>query len=419
MKRYIEKRVIIDFTSLTIKYFESFSKIVPTLKFVDKNWEVAKTLSNSYVWGAIYIADVTMRVCKKLKIDNKNWLLFKASQYEKLSNERKDDLVSLSFIEKAMSIYRRLEDENNTNRLQKRYQNLRTKFKLSEIYQEIPQCESQRIRELIKREIREKEEEEIIKTLLLTPMISPLKEIQKWAEDSFKETMLHNLLPVSIYDNFGNTVAKYITKEERKNFSFLKTYELHLQIAKQTIVQYFIEAFQADKISATGIINLLHKTWIGKDTIRFSNGREYQISYIKQLEPGINSFFRELNKWKSNTDYSPDFVCATDSLVLKAEYLLREFYYLIGIATFRPNPRNPEIIMEKTLDIILDDLNGKISADDLFFIKFILTDKAGYNLRNRIAHGLMDNIDYSLEYPILSILIILKISNYQFASKNN
>lgn len=60
----------------------------------------------------------------------------------------------------------------------------------------MPQDETQRIMELIKKEVKEKSEEEIVKTLLLTPMTRPLDDIIKWSEDSFKETMLQNMLPV-------------------------------------------------------------------------------------------------------------------------------------------------------------------------------------------------------------------------------
>ena len=296
---------------------------------------------------------------------------------------------------------------------------MRTEFHLGEVRQEMPQDETQRIMELIKKEVKEKSEEEIVKTLLLTPMIRPLDDIKKWSEDSFKETMLQNMLPVSIQDKFGNTAAQYITDEERAKFSLLRTYEFHMQIASQTIIQYFVEALRADKISANSIISLLNQTWMGEDVSRRSNGRDINFSYIKLIESGINSFFDELLKWKADSNYLPNFVSSTDSLVLKAEYFLREFCYFLGIATFRPNPKQQGIIMEKTLDNLLDDLEGKISDNDHFFIKFILTEKAGYNLRNRIAHGLMDNVDYGLEYPILSILIILKLSNYQFTTAKN
>lgn len=412
-------RTIIDFTDFAVKYFKDFKEVVEINKFIDKNWEAAKVLTDSYVWGAIYIADISMKLCRKLGTDMKDWLYFKAVQYEKLSKERKDNLVSVSFVEKAMSLYKSLKDENNLLRLQKEYQLLRTEFKLGEVRQEMPQDETQRIIELIKQEVKEKSEEEIVKTLLLTPMLRPLEDLKKWSEDSFKETMLQNMLPINIQDKFGNTVAQYITEEERNKFSLLRTYEFHMQIATQTIIQYFVEALRADKISANGIISLLNQTWMGEDVSRRSNGRDINFSYIKLVESGINSFFDELQKWKADPNYYPNLVSATDSLVLKAEYFLREFCYFLGIRTFKQKDSN--IVMERTLDDILDDekIKAALTPDDHFFIKFILTEKSGYNLRNRIAHGLMDNVDYGIKYPIMSIIIILKLSNYQFTSAKN
>ena len=47
----------------------------------------------------------------------------------------------------------------------------------------------------------------------------------------------------------------------------------------------------------------------------------------------------------------------------------------------------------------------------------MLIAKPGYNLRNKIAHGLMDNIEYGLNHPILALIIILKLSNYEFVKK--
>lgn len=409
-------RTVIDFTDFAIQYIKDFENTVQVKKFIDKNWDAAKVLSSTYIWGAIYVANISIKLGKKLGIDINYWLYFKAEQFEKLSLERKDNIVSVSFVENAMSIYKKLKDQKNLMRLQKKYQQLRTEFKLGKIRKEMPQDETQRIMELIKKEIKEKSEEEIIKTLLLTPMIMPLDEIKKWSEESFKETLLQNMLPFNIKDKFGNTVAQYETEEQRKDLSLLRTYAFHLQIATQTIVQYFVEAFRANKISANGIIGLLNQTWIGEDGNRRSYGLDSNFSYIKLVESGITSFFEELIKWKTEANYNPSFVSATDTLVLKVEYFLREICKKLDISTFQENQRQPGIIMEKTLDVLLKNLEGKISDDDHFFIKFILTEKIGYNLRNRVAHGLMDNVDYSIEYPILATLIILKLSNYQFES---
>jgi hypothetical protein len=410
-------RTIIDFTDFAIQYFKDFKQTVEVNKFIDKNWEAAKALTNTYLWGAIYITDISIKLSRKLGTDIKNLLHFKAEQYEKLSTERKDDITSVSFVKKAMSIYKSLKDEENLNRLQQEYQKLRTRFQLDMVKQEMPQDEAQRIVELIKKEVKEKSEEEIVKTLLLTPMIRPLDDIKKWSEDSFKEHSFLSSIPSSILDKFGNKIAEFHTEADKKKYILLTTYDFHIQIASQTIIQYFVEAFRADKISANSIINLLNQTWMGEDVSRRSYGRDINFSYIKLIESGIISFFDELLKWKADPNYYPNFVSSTDSLVLKIEYFLREFCYFLGIATFKPNPKQQGIIMEKTLDNLLDDLEGKISQNDHFFIKFILTEKAGYNLRNRVAHGLMDNVDYGLKYPILSLLIILKLSNYQFTTR--
>src|SRR5690606_9893509 len=144
--------------------------------------------------------------------------------------QKRNDIAAVSFIEKAMDIYNGIKDVAGLKRLQQEYQNLRATFQLGEVRQEMPQDETQRILQLIKQQVAEGTEDDIVKTLLFTPMIRPLEVIKKWSEESFQESMLMNLLPTSIQDKFGNTVAQFVTEEERKRFSLLRTYEFHFQI---------------------------------------------------------------------------------------------------------------------------------------------------------------------------------------------
>ena len=97
-------RVIIDFTDFAVQYFKDFKQTVEVNSFIEKNWEVVKALTNSYLWGAIYVADISIKLSRKLDADIKDWMYFKAEQYEKLADERKGDLASVSFVEKAMAI---------------------------------------------------------------------------------------------------------------------------------------------------------------------------------------------------------------------------------------------------------------------------------------------------------------------------
>lgn len=411
--------VIRGFTNFAAHYVKEFKETIKMSKLLERNKEAAEVLSKFNVFGAIYIADASIGLSRKLKADINYWLHFKAAQYERLADERKDDLASVSFIEKAMDIYRGLKDEANLSRLQNDYQKKRTEFYLSEINVKMPESENEHLLQLIMSEVEEKSEKEIVEWLVFTPMIRPLSEIKHWSEEAFKEQSLQNILPVNIQDKFGNTVAQFKTGEERQKLSLLRTFDFHMQIAVQTLVLFFMEAFRSGKVSAKGIINYLSLTWMGEEAVRRSHGREMMFSYLRLIESGVNSFFDELLKWKEDPDYLPNFVSSTDSLTVKVEYFLREFCYFLGIPTFKQNPKNQSIIMEKTLDDLLNDLEDKLSEDDHFFIKFILTEKAGYNLRNRIAHGLMDDNEYALEFSLLALIIILKLSSYEFIPTKN
>jgi len=76
--------------------------------------------------------------------------------------------------------------------------------------------------------------------------------------------------------------------------------------------------------------------------------------------------------------------------------------------------------MEKLLDDILVDIKNSdinhtgFDEEDRIFIKYVLTEKAGLNLRNQVAHGLMDFNEYSFSNIIVILSMILKISKYSF-----
>jgi len=426
--------ILMIFTDFFVEYFNDFKSYLDFKKIIDKNWQTAKYLSEKDAKEPLYIIDPTMQLCKKFGIDDKPWKNFKAQQYEEISSvllARNNNMVAMSYIEKSLKLYKELKDHINTNRLEQQYQQLRSETQLNDVVFDFPIEESKRIDQLIKNEIQNLDEEDIIKTLLsTTPMfLLPLTKIREENKSSLQSSSLFNIFHTVIYDKFGNVIdqLKLIEKNEEKNdkiraerndkirevFSLNQAYRLHMQIALQTITHFFIEAFYADKISSKSIIDYLKKTWIGQDSVRKIYGKEITVSHLKLVESGINAFFKELNQSKNDPQYLPDLICVTDSLTLKGEYLLRQICGFWNIKTFQPKKEG--IVMERLLDEILKDLEKILPEDDHFFIKYILTSKAGYNLRNEIAHGLMDNIEYSIGYPILAIIIILKLSKPDFA----
>ena len=80
--------------------------------------------------------------------------------------------------------------------------------------------------------------------------------------------------------------------------------------------------------------------------------------------------------------------------------------------------------MEKLLDDMLSDLQDSpqkqtgFSEYDRLMIKYALTPK-GHNLRNRVAHGLMDLWEYSFVDIVILLYLIIKLSSYKFSPEIN
>ena len=416
-------RVIIDLTDFAIRYYKEFIKYVDVKIIIDRNWEAANFLINKNdLWGGIYTADISLKLSKLIGSDCNGFSIFKAQQYEKLAKEALDkkNLAAVSFIEYAMDIYRDMNDVSNYERLQQEYLKYRNHFELGKVELPFSQDESKQIHDYTKKLVNDYTEEEIVAMLLFTPMLRPLTEIQKMSDELAGESVLVNQLPTGVQDKFGNTIAMYSKDAERKEFAFLRIYSLHFQIASQSLLQFILEAHKANKLSYNSVLDVLKKTWLNEPAERKSYGKTTTIDYLAMVAPGIKLFFDELETWKQNpSTYVPNFICSTDSLIIKIEYLLREICNKMNIATFKSKRDKPGIIMESILDDLLDGLEPYLTADDLFFIKYVLNEKAGLNLRNRIAHGLIDNNEYSIMHPIYAICIILKLSNYRFTIKTD
>lgn len=49
--------------------------------------------------------------------------------------------------------------------------------------------------------------------------------------------------------------------------------------------------------------------------------------------------------------------------------------------------------------------------------KYVLSEKMGLNLRNEVAHSLMDFFEYRFQHVVVLFCIILKLSKYRFIVK--
>ncbi|NLZ94711.1 MAG: DUF4209 domain-containing protein [Bacteroidales bacterium] len=399
---------------------------------IDKNISSVKAIEKSDYWAAIYIINICLKIEQQIEVSDVNYLLkHKAKLYEKLAlqAEKQHNPAVAEFAEKSLRIYQQSKSTKDIKRLKNYYNKMRGKFSMMEFTHEIIGDESNRIKSIIDEAIAESNEQSIIDYFITTPWYRTIEEIEQLASEYKKDNLFFSMIPAKVIDKHGNTVAVFDTDEEKDQFLFWDTYSLHYQIGTQTMLNFFVEAYRAKKLSYNSVMGYLETTWFNDTIIREYNGQNVEVKPVDTIKPGIKRIFEELERFFDNENYQYDFVTIIDSLTLKIEGLLRNFCEKLDIPTFKTRTKGKnKLVMEKQLDDLLADVthepkeksNQKTNFDeeDRIMIKFVMTEKAGINLRNKVAHGLMDFEEYNIGMIVILFSLIVKLSKYKFIERN-
>lgn len=431
IKRKINLRIVPTLSDILSNNYSLTKKQVDFRKVIQKNIEIVRELEKSDLYNTLSVVDKCLKMEQKIKGDSKYLSKYKAELYEKLAHEseRNNSLAAVDFADKALRLYQQLKSAEDIVRLQNYYNNIRGMQCLFEFRQELPYEDSQKIKKQIDQTIFESDERDILYYFILTPWYRKIDKIKKWADDFRKQSPLLSIAPAKIIDKFGNTVDVYNTEAEKEEYSFWKAYKINFQFGSQIMSQFFIKAYEEKKLSYNTVMSYLEGTWFNDEIIRDYNGHKVKVKPVNTLKPGLKRIFEELDRFYADKSYQCDFVTIIDCLTLKIEGLLRNFCERVGIPTFRTCQKgNDELMMEKTLDILLADIShepeGKpfqktnFDEEDRIMIKFVLSEKTGLNLRNEVAHGLMDINDYNFDLVVILFSLIMKLSKYRFIEIN-
>ena len=404
------------FTSLVAEQLHLFQQADLLLTFLDQNRPLIEVLRRLYLHGAMEVAQATAEVAQQAKLDARPWQLLVADYYEQLAVEAlaRQSSAAVSFTQQALRLNQELGEAVAVERLARQYQELRTAFHLDEVVAEVPVEQVQARMAEVQRLVEQNSEAQLVALLAAAPMFPAIQAVRDYEQTA--ATSFTDMFPTVVQDKHGNPVQTFTTKQEKQEFRVLNAYGLLGQLATQTLVQLVVTAYKADKLHLTDVMHYLADSWLGQPREVREHGVEKTTFPLRLLESGLRAVFLELDRWRRGETDEPDFIAATDSLVLKVEYVLRYMCELLDITTFRPK-REDGIVHEKLLDELLRDLTPHLDPDDLFFIRFYLQEKAGQNLRNRVAHGLMDENEYGIEKALLVLVILLKLASYSFTSR--
>jgi hypothetical protein len=381
-------------------------------EILPKNWEAAEALSGTYRYGAVELANVAEELARRVQADTDRWSRFRAEQYELLATEAEENgnMAAVAFVEHALRLYQALRDVQSVERLAQAYQSIRSRFALTQTVTPMPVEEMERLEGVIDEDIARLSAPGIITRISEAPMFTPWQRVVELA--AVERSSFLDWLPVSIEDKLGNTIENFTTPEEKVKFNQLSTYGLLGQIASSVLFRFMFLAFRAGKLTVSTLNEYFSGSWLGEERVQRLSGRRVFTQPLVLIMSGVKVLFTEMDKTVAQVAYEPDYIAATDSLVLKIEYVIRYLCEKLSIPTFRTRDNN--VIMEKLLDELLRDLQPHLVEADYHFIRYYLVEKSGQNLRNRIAHGLMDDTEYSHQEAFLALTMLIKLAGYQF-----
>jgi cell fate (sporulation/competence/biofilm development) regulator YlbF (YheA/YmcA/DUF963 family) len=374
--------------------------------------------------SVIDILNLIIKVEKKLKNNTIQYEKRIAELWEELSFDREDDtnIVSTDFCKNAINIYKKLKEKDKVKELENRFNKLRKNIKLGEFGQEIDLTEMMQEYRKYADILTEKEPSIIIRSLMNDKRLLPtFEEVEKEAKKTNKQSFLSFFGNTSILDSNGNTAQHFNDEDEYEYFQILQSYHFSIEISKSYLIREIIfSGIKKGKLNANTFLSFLQQnSWLGKELEMSSNGgKTIPYCWLALISPALNEYFINLEFYFRNQKNYPNFVLCIDSLSLKIEGMLRDICEFKGITIFdlKVDKKGRTISQEKDIHKLLyePELATLIDKDDLLFFKFLLIEKAGYNLRHKVAHSLMTFYEYHSNLMNLLIMAVLKLGKYNF-----
>ncbi|MHA1395953.1 MAG: DUF7380 domain-containing protein [Promethearchaeota archaeon] len=380
-----------------------------------------KLIESSKGQQKIWILNTIININNRFNKDINNELKKIAEEYEKLMNGalKTNPLAAIHFWENARLNYEKINDIKKIEELDTKYDEIKNKAKYEEFGVSIDVSEIDKNFEDIAKKISELDAIDIIKVLIMDKNLLPdIDVVKKEAIDLLEEHPIQRILPISVIDDRGNIAGKYITDEEIKKYKILSNYRLHVEMLNKLLLnRIFYKIIENNSLKSEDLIKYLEMhSWLGKK-IQSSSSDNTTVTYcwLDSIRQGLKHYFDETKRW-IETNKEPDYTLCIDSLTLKIEGMYRDMHRLSGIPTFRTiNINNIKITEVKTLGILLrENKLNLFEESEIMLFKYVLVERIGYNLRNKVAHSLMINKDYTFTNINLIIFIILKIAKFIF-----
>ena len=350
------------------------------------------------------------KISQTLKTDSARWVLKQAEYYEGLSN-KENPIIAPEYCQKAIDLYKKLNNETKINELYKKYSYLSKSIKLSQYCTDsvdLTPCikEYEKIAE-------ELSSEEILKFIIYSSDIIPkYNEDKKFIEKQNEQYFLSSFVHTNIIDEYGHIIGKLDTEEDELKHRMYNYCDIWYDMQSKIFSHFLRKTIELKKINAEIVLNFLKNTWYGANIEKeLSGGDIYKYNWLQYIGPSIESFFLKFEKFINGDESSILYIQEIDSLSLKIEGMIRDMISLASIDEFQAFyfDRNKNFNW-CNINKYLKDSNifRIIPENDVYFLKYFLTEHR--NLRNRVAHSLTFLGEYGIYNMVILFIAILRLS---------
>ncbi len=391
---------------------------------VETVFEKQKTMTD--LFGVMEWLLILGRIDSKQKLKTVQWKTLLGAIYEELAEAflKNENPAGGSYLVKAIEIYKSLKNATKVSELEKKYDKAKKSVRFGSHQQSIdltkPATEAANFADTLIKE----NGTGILSYLRDNPTLIPkISDIRLESESMLEDMPLQRDMPQTILDHRGNAVEHFSTREEIKRKWDLYTYNFHIECEKILLLRaIFIKGVEAGAITPDSFETYLRdETWLSYQRKAWSPAVESEETFLELVLPSIRYFIGQTKSVLENSKQSPDFVLCADSLALKIEGLLRDLCEQSGEVTFfmRDDKGGRKVVNEQDINSLLytTTIKNLFSEDQLFFLRFILIEKAGVNWRHKVAHSLSFFPEYSFNLMVQLIMCLLIVAKKKVERK--
>ncbi|MCF7622526.1 MULTISPECIES: DUF4209 domain-containing protein [Bacillaceae] len=334
------------------------------------------------------------KILKKNEETRKKYSLEIGMSYEEEAEHQqgrqdKSSIVKAHFLEEALQHYADIGEKNKIDEMKilirRTYEEVETNGELSLISTvvSIPiEAIDQILNPYLEVEINESLNL-LSKSIIFIPDLDVVMEQTKKQNEKFP---LQYLASKSIiYD--GKKVFQEVEEEDSFELSFISNYLMHLQ--ETLLVRLFDKLIDENDLNCYNLLDKI-KSWELLD----SKNEVF-------IEIGIKRFFEG------------DYISSLHILVPQFESCLRRMFSNSGYVTtsIKKGVAQHEITFNEFLN--RDDVKSSLGEIYHTLVQVVMVEQAGFNLRNKIAHGLITQTECNKSMNVLVIYLFLLLTNYR------